>query len=151
MPPKTQRGIHVRSTAAARAEQLQRQQDLYLESLRKDGTLTGGTSAAHISPHTVYWWRENDETFPLREREAIEAFADMLEQEIVRRGVHGVTKPVYQGGELVGETVEYSDRLLELAAKAVRPGKFRERLDVTNTQNIVVRVVSARIEPAAVI
>jgi hypothetical protein len=145
------RGVKVKAAPEVLAQQVQHQQDVYLASLRQDGTLTGGCTAAHVSAHTIYWWREHDETFPIREREALEAFADMLEREIVRRGVHGTSKPIYHQGELVGHTTEYSDRLLELAAKASRPSKFRERLDVNTNTSIVIRVVSARVDPLSVV
>ena len=44
---------------------------------------------------------------------------------IRRRGLHGYEEPVFQGGKMVGKIRRYSDRLLEILAKAHRP-KFRE-------------------------
>jgi hypothetical protein len=127
-------------------QQVEAQQESYLRHLSLDGTVTGGCKAAHISIHTVYTWREQDPSFVTREYEAREAFADVVEREMVRRGIHGVVKPVYQGGEQVGEVREYSDSLLAKLAGAARPNKFRERVDVSSSQSIVVRIVSARID-----
>jgi hypothetical protein len=132
-------------------QKVQAQQAAYLASLAQDGTLSGGCTAAHCSAHTVYLWREQDPTFVVREYEAREQFADMIEREMVRRGVHGYKKPVYQGGELVGHVQEYSDSLLQKLAGAARPQKFRERLDVNSAQTIVVRVVSSRIDADAIV
>jgi hypothetical protein len=129
---------------------VQRQQERYLASLAQDGTVTGGCTAAQVSLHTVYAWREQDPSFVVREFEAKESFADMIEREMVRRGIHGTAKPVYQGGELVGHVQEYSDALLQRLASAARPAKFRERVDVNQASTIVVRVVSARLDPTSV-
>lgn len=103
----------------------------YLRAIALAGTLTAGCKAARVSPHTVYQWREMDDSFVFSEREAQSAFADALEQEAVRRAWHGIDKPVYQGGELVGHIREYSDSLLIFTLKAVRPEKYRDRYDVT--------------------
>jgi alpha-D-ribose 1-methylphosphonate 5-triphosphate synthase subunit PhnI len=37
-----------------------------------------------------------------------------------------VKRPIYQGGKKVGETVEYSDRLLEFLLKGLKPETYRE-------------------------
>ena len=101
--PATDRGKHQRA-----------QQELYLAELRRRGTLTGGCRAAHISPHTVYWWREHDEEFVLRENEAQQVLTDALEEESIRRGLEGYQRPIYQRGELVGYETVYGDQLLNL-------------------------------------
>jgi hypothetical protein len=92
--------------------------------------MTAGCKAARVSHHTVYRWRES-ETFVEVERIAQDTFADALEQEAVRRAWHGVksTIPITYKGETVGEIVktEYSDTLMVMMLKAVRPDKYRER------------------------
>jgi len=105
----------------------------YLEAMALAGTLTAGCQAAQVSHNTVFKWRELDDQFVLAEQQARNRFADNLEQEAVRRAWRGVDKPVYQGGELVGTVTEYSDTLLIFMLKAVRPEKFRERVDVRQT------------------
>ena len=54
---------------------------------------------------------------------------DAVEAEIRRRGVEGWDEPVFQGGKRVGVIRRYSDRMLEILAKAHRP-KFRENTRV---------------------
>ena len=54
---------------------------------------------------------------------------DLIEAEIIRRSIEGIDEPVYQGGRLVGFVRKYSDRLLELAAKAALPEKYREKFE----------------------
>lgn len=94
----------------------QDQKDRYLRAVAKFGTLTSGCRAARCSPHTVYKWREHDQAFSIRELEVRNEFADSLEIEARRRAFAG------------------SDRLLEMLLRAVRPEKYRERLDITRTE-----------------
>lgn len=113
-------------------EQQSLKKERFIRAIALAGTLTAACKAARVSPHTVYEWREMDDDFVFAEREARDAFADALEQEAVRRAWHGVNKPVYQGGELVGHIREYSDTLLMFSLKAIRPEKYRERHDLTS-------------------
>lgn len=62
--------------------------------------------------------------------ESLELFADTLEQEMARRAIEGVNKPVFYKGEEVGSIREYSDTLAITLAKAVRPARFRENVKV---------------------
>jgi hypothetical protein len=50
---------------------------------------------------------------------------------MIRRGVTGYDKPVYQQGRLVGTVREYSDTLLIFALKARAPDRYREIRHVT--------------------
>jgi len=71
--------------------------------------------------------------FCLLVQEALQDWRERITGEIVRRGFIGVLKPVFgsQGKDVgngqVGVIREYSDRLLELEAKAVYPEKYREQ------------------------
>jgi hypothetical protein len=147
----SQRRSRVRRTPGAIEQREQGLQRAYIEAVARNGTLTGACKAARISVHTVYAWRERDETFVIREHEAREAFADTLEREMVRRGVHGVQQPVFQRGRLVGYVVEYSDQLLIKLIRAARPEKYRERFSVDSAERIIVRVLSARVDPHALV
>jgi hypothetical protein len=89
----------------------------------------------------VYWWREHDENFVLRENEAQQVLTDALEEEAVRRGLDGYQRPIYQRGELVGHETVYSDQLLNLQLRARRPEKYRERVDVSGSVEQIVREV----------
>lgn len=127
--------------------------DRYLSAVRKVGTLTAGCKAARVSPNTVYDWREMDDAFVVAEGQARNEFADALEQEAVRRAWHGVKKPVYQQGGLVGYIQEYSDTLLIFMMKAIRPEKYREKIGVEHSggisSSIQVRPIDYRTATAA--
>lgn len=101
----------------------------FLEALAQTGIITDAAQAAGVARETYYYWAEHDDAFATAAAAAKEMAADRLEKEMVRRAVDGVSKPVYQGGELVGAITEYSDTLLIFALKAMRPEKYRERHD----------------------
>src|SRR5690348_6227205 len=66
------RGRRPELTAATeQAEQARKER--YLRAVAAVGTLTAGCKAAHVSPHTVYAWREQDTAFLIAEHEAREA------------------------------------------------------------------------------
>ncbi|MBX9745474.1 MAG: hypothetical protein K2X34_01135 [Hyphomonadaceae bacterium] len=92
--------------------------------------MTAAAAQARISRQALYTWRRTDPKFAHDWDEAIEAGTDLLERAALKRAVEGVKKPVFQGGEKVGEVTEYSDTLLIFLLKARRPAKYRERYEV---------------------
>jgi hypothetical protein len=119
---------------ASRAEDIAKKQANYLKGLSTLGTISAGCKLARIDARTLYQWRETDDAFLIREREAREQLADQLEGEAIRRGVKGTMAPVYQAGKLVGYKREYSDALLTLVLRANRPEKYRDRVDIGVSQ-----------------
>ena len=107
------------------------QQRAFLAAFRETGNVRLACEAAKVGRSSHYRWLEKDpeysEAFDLTKEDA----ADLLEAEAVRRAVEGVEKPAgwYKG--VAGGTVrEYSDVLLILLMKAVRPEKFRDRQEI---------------------
>lgn len=93
----------------------QRQKARYLQAVAKVGTLTAGCRAARCSPHTVYKWREHDLEFSVSEHQTREAFADQIEEYVVKMAkANNVTAAIF-------------------LLKALRPDKYRERLDLRHT------------------
>lgn len=71
---------------------------------------------------------ERDEPeFAARVREAERSYAHGVALEVHRRGVEGVDEPLVSGGRVIGRVRKYSDRLLELQARAVLPRVYRDR------------------------
>lgn len=98
----------------------------FLQAFERYGNVTRACKFARINRDTAYRWRQENEAFRHAWEHAREDAADTLEQEAWRRAVKGTKKPVYQGGELVGEIQEYSDTLLIFLMKAANPAKYRE-------------------------
>jgi len=124
---------------------------LFLEALRDHGIVAEAARAA--SPHAGKWGalstfkdeRKRDQDFADAWDEAVEIAADAVERELHRRSVEGYDEPVIFKGELM-ETKEgepltvrrYSDRLMELRIKALKPEKYRERYSVDSTVDATV-------------
>lgn len=98
----------------------------FLEAIARTGNVKAACEAAKIGRRTAYDWRGADPEFAEAWDAAMEEAVDMLEAEGWRRAAKGVLKPVFQGGEKVGEIREYSDTLLIFLMKGHRPGRFRE-------------------------
>jgi hypothetical protein len=114
----------------------------YLAGFETDGTLTTGARAARVAARTVYRWREEDDEFVIAENQARSALADKLEAEAIRRAYQGWERPIYQRGVLVGVERCYSDMLLKMMLGALRPEKYREKVDISGTVDQVIRQVA---------
>ena len=109
----------------------------FLRAYAKHGNTLHSCIAGNVGRTTVENWcdpssGQYDPAFAAAKAQAATDANDAMEAEVYRRSQVGVLRPVYQGGELVGHTREYSDRLLELRTKARLPKIYREsRLEVT--------------------
>ena len=90
--------------------------------------VTASCRAIGFSRTAIYRRRKNDPAFAEAWDWAIQEAADALEEEMYRRGVVGIDKPVMYQGQQVGTVKDYSDSLLIQLLKARRPEKFNERL-----------------------
>lgn len=107
-----------------------RRQQAFLAAFSATGVITTAAEAAQIDRSTHYEWLE-DPDYEKRFHEAEEQAADILESEARRRAVEGVTKPIYQGKELVGHVQEYSDTLLTFLLSGRRKAVFSKRSEIT--------------------
>lgn len=125
----------------------------FLRSLGLTGNVTRAATDAKIDRTVPYDLRDSDPDFAAAWASALEAAADLLEEEARRRAYDGVEKPVVHQGKVVtywadksGRPVsprtkgarqiplvvrQYSDQLLVTLLKACRPAKFRERHEIT--------------------
>lgn len=98
----------------------------FIAGLESNGIVSTACRVAGIGRSTAYDARRKDQAFADAWDEAIELAIGVAEGEAYRRAVHGVVKPVYQGGVKVGEITEYSDTLLIFILRALKPEKYRE-------------------------
>lgn len=103
---------------------------VFLTELADAGMVCESAMTAGIDRTTAYRWRERDKEFALWWDQALEMGTEILEREATRRAVRGVTKPIYQGGILVGAQQEYSDTLLIFLLKARKPEAYRDRASI---------------------
>ena len=110
---------------------------LFIAELTKHGCIIRAARAA--SPHSEHGCKKSFR----EERDRDPAFAEAwdlamdtaragIHAEIRRRAIEGVDRPIYQGGELVGTEKVYSDRLLEILARAHLP-EYREKIELDQT------------------
>lgn len=98
----------------------------FLAALEAGASISTAATAAGVAKCNMYDWRNASPEFREEWDEALETGTDKLEDELWRRGVEGVDKPVFQGGKQVGVIREYSDTCIIFTAKARRPEKFRD-------------------------
>lgn len=84
----------------------------FLNALEETGNVTEAADKAGVGRNSVYLWRRDDDDFRKAWDSRIANYGDMLEAEAFRRAYHGIDKPVYQQGVMVGTIREYSDGLL---------------------------------------
>lgn len=117
-----------------RALETQQKQKFLAKLLSTAGNVAKASKAAGISRSAAYEHKTADADFSQSWDNIINEVADVMEEEVYRRGTKGVLEPVFYKGEMVAKIRKYSDRLLEFALKGKRPDVYRERFDVN--QNV---------------
>lgn len=112
-----------------------RRKKLFLAELARHGILVRAARAAsprasgrYGAKQTFLDERDRDPEFAAQWQEAMEAAEASIEHEIYRRAMEGWEEPIFGGRhreQIVGTVRKYSDRLLELRAKALLPA-YRE-------------------------
>ena len=95
--------------------------------------MTAACRAVGVCRPTPYNHRDDNPEFAAKWDAIAEEVADAMEQELYRRAVEGVEKPVFFQGDEVATVREYSDTLLIFGLKGARPEKYRERTETRHT------------------
>jgi len=99
------------------------------------GNISRAALAASIERTKHYRWLEASAAFADAFRVAHADASERMEAEATRRAFHGVVRPVYQGGVLVGYVNEYSDRLAEILLKGNLPDGRQHAIDALWTRS----------------
>ncbi len=114
-------------------------EDAFFEAYAQVGNMTDAAQRAGVAGSTARMAKLRHPEFALRLEGAEREFCDRLRREIYRRGVVGWDEPQFgtvrdaQGHTItaqVGNKRVFSDRMLELLAKARMPEEFGERIRV---------------------
>lgn len=124
---------------------------LILDILASGMSVKAAAAAAGVDRTTALRWKNEDPEFRKAWEDAVEAGADVLEDEAFRRARDGVQKPVYQGGELVGHVQEYSDTLMQLLLRGRRPGRYKDRVSTELTGKDGGPIQTEDVSPRAVL
>jgi hypothetical protein len=114
----------------------------FLDALGETCSITIACEAIGVGRASVYGWRNKDPEFA-KQWDDMKATrgADTLEDEAVRRGVHGVEEPVFHQGQPTGQWVDKEGRLLRQEADGVwvylSNGKKADPESVSFRRNIV--------------
>lgn len=127
------------TTGRRTAELTRAKKAIFLARFAEAGTITAAAKDAGIDRHTHYAWMDADPEYAAGFADAQKQAIDAMEAEARRRGVLGVSEPVYHKGEVVGHIQRYSDTLLIFLLKGALPSKYRERVDVTMDVSTEVR------------
>jgi hypothetical protein len=107
------------------------QQRAFLAAFRKTGNVRLACEAAKVGRSSHYRWLSQDPAYRDAFAVAKEEAADLLEAEAFRRAVHGWDEPVgWYKGKAGGVVKRYSDALLIVLLKALRPNRYKERVEM---------------------
>jgi hypothetical protein len=122
----------------------------FLSAMCDDGlTVFDAAERIGVSRVTLYKHRGLDPEFAAAWDKAYDDGTTVLEAEAQRRAVQGVTEAVYNKGVVVGHVQKYSDLLLIFLLKARAPQKFRDNVDVTNSDGSIANAFAAAVRKAA--
>lgn len=127
----------------------QRWKAIFLAALSASPNVTAAARQARKNRQYVYEVRDADPDFKRAWDDAIEQSMDMLDGEMYRRAFEGTTKPVFYQGVECGGIQEFSDGLAMFMAKAHRPEKYREQLDLRVTGKDVDAAIAAELARVA--
>lgn len=119
---------------------------IFLLALSESPNRTRAAALAGVHPTTAKNWMNNDPVFMAAYEVAWQSGLDALEDEVVRRGQEGTTRPVFFKGQKVGSIREYSDGQVQFMLRGHRSETYRDRqeLNVTNDQTVADRLSAAR-------
>lgn len=116
---------HRRATGSVRITSEHRQR--FLEGLAMTASVAIAARASGIYVMKWYRLRKSDPKFAAAWEEALDLGMRAIEDEVVRRAVHGHATPVFFQGKQVATVRKYSDSLLALLYRRHGLGRAQER------------------------
>ncbi len=122
----------------------------FFDELRKHGVIAQAARSAGFNPKWIYTLRQKNAAFmALCEESAAEA-GDSLEYEAWRRAVKGEVVDVWWQGEVVGQKLEKSDKMLDKLLTAAKRDKYgpQQKVDINvhETHNLTITLDKAKTE-----
>ena len=126
--PKPAPGRRASSRAKPAPQPLTPQKiNTFLNHLGRTGSVTFAAARAGLPRRPLYKRREADADFAARWEEALQLGIDRLQDDAMRRALHGTERAVFRNGQRVGSVQQYDNRLLQFLLKAHRPDVYGER------------------------
>jgi len=95
--------------------------------IMKGGNESAAARALGIRKETLSRWKKKHPELAAAIEDARDTYTEMLEMVAFKRGVIGVTEPVYYQGRIVGYVRKYSDMLLKTLLEGNNHKKFATR------------------------
>lgn len=96
----------------------------FLRLFAATGSVAFAAKRAGIPRTTLYRERQRDSAFARRWEEARRLGVDRLNDEAFKRAIKGTKRPVFQGGQKVGDVRVYDNRLLLALLKVHHPETY---------------------------
>lgn len=122
---------------------------LFLQRLAAGDTIVTAAAACGVTSGAAHYQRAADPAFAAAWEDALEAGTQVLEQEAMRRAVHGTEKLIVSAGRVMGTELQHSDTLLIFLLKARRPSVYRDTINVEHY--IRQAAIDAGVDPDAAV
>ncbi len=99
----------------------------FLPPLGRTGSIPPVAARAGLPRRQLYKRRAAAEAFAARWDEALQLGIDRLQDDAMRRALHGTPRGVFRNGQQVGSVQQFDNRLLQFLLKAHRPEVYGER------------------------
>ena len=123
--------------------------EMFLEALREGHCVIDAAEIADSNRHSLYRIRREDSPrgrqLAIDWDQAYDDGTDHMEKEVERRAIKGIDEPIFYQGVKVATKKVYSDNLLMFMSKARRPKKFRDNVDMTNSDGSMVAAFAAAV------
>lgn len=116
-----------RKLVSGRSVLAKKKRKVFLRVLAQTGKVAeAARTVGYVDTAALQTHRRNDEEFAEQWDEALQAAANVLEEEAFRRAHDGVLEPVFYKGDIVGYKTNHSDSLLMFLLRGLKPGTYRE-------------------------
>lgn len=119
------------------AVQVEKRREIFLEILARNGgnALAAAKAVGYPDTAALRIHRRKDPDFERKWDEAIAVSNDVLEASALDWALHGIDKPQYYQGNIVGVDKERNAGMLTTVLKARMPDKYSEKREITGTIN----------------
>jgi hypothetical protein len=99
----------------------------FLHHLGRTGSVTYAAIRTGLKRNTLYKLKATDPDFGARWAEALDLGVERLQDDAMRRALHGTERAVFRNGRQVGSVRQYDNRLLQFLLRAHRPEIYGDR------------------------
>jgi hypothetical protein len=96
----------------------------FLHHLGRTGSVTFAATRTGLRRSTLYKLKAENEEFAGRWAEALDLGVERLQDDAMRRALHGTERAVFRNGRQVGSVRQYDNRLLQFLLRAHRPETY---------------------------